>query len=88
MLWNMDKTTESPTWINYRNAYESCKFYKADNGTRFVPISYPHLYQYRGVELKNLNRIEYFSKIKIQKDQPDTNDEESSHTILIWMKKI
>ena len=49
----MDKTTESPALKIYTSAYGSCKFYKVDNGTRIVPISYPHLYQYRGVELKN-----------------------------------
>ena len=76
----MEKTTGCPTLKNYSSAYGSCKFYKVDNGTRIVPISYPHLYQYRGVELKNLNRIEYFSTIQVQKDQPDTTDEESPHT--------
>ncbi len=77
MLLIMDKSTESPALKNYSSAYGSCKYYKEGNGTRMVPISYPHLYQYRGVELKNLDRIEYFSTIQIQKDQPDTNDEES-----------
>ena len=76
----MDKTTETPALNIYPSAYGLHKFYKVDNGTRIVPMSYPYLYQYRGVEQKNLNRIEYFSMIQIQKDQPDTNDEESPHT--------
>ena len=79
-LVNMVKSTESPALKIYTGAYGSCKFYKVDNRTRIVPISYPHLYWYRGVELENLNRIEYFSTIQNQKDQPDTNDEESPHT--------
>ena len=78
-LLNTNKTTESPALKIYTGAYVSCKFYKVDNGTRIVPMSYPYLYWYRGVELKTLNRIEYFSTIQIQKDQPKTNDEESPH---------
>ena len=76
----MDKIPESPALKIYTSAYGSCKFYKVDNGTRIVPISYPHIYQYSGVELKNLNRTKYFSTIEIHKDQPVTNDEESPHT--------
>ena len=79
-LLNTNETIESPAWKIYTSAYGSCKFYKVDNGTRIVPISYPHLYWYRGVELKNLYRIEYFRMIQTQKDQPDTYDEELPHT--------
>ena len=34
-------------------------------------ISYPNLYQFRSEDLKNLNRIEYFSVIKVHIDQQE-----------------
>lgn len=79
-LLSMDKTIKSPAPKFYTSAYGSYKFYQEDNGTRIVPTSYHHLYQYRGIKLKSLNRIEYFSIIHIQKDQPDSNNEETPHT--------
>ena len=55
MLLNMDKTTATTSWKTYTSAYGLCKFYKVDKGARIVPISYPHLYQYRAVELNGVH---------------------------------
>jgi hypothetical protein len=76
----MNASANSPEMRFYAEAYGSCKFYQIDDGTRIVPISYPHLYRYRGKELKNLNRIEYFSILEVQADRSEKNDEELPHT--------
>ena len=61
----MNASANSPEMRFYTGAYGSCKFYQIGNGTRTVPISYPHLDQFRGEELKNLNRIECHSAIEV-----------------------
>ena len=85
VLLYMDKTTETPELKTYTSAYGSCKFYKVDNGARIVPISYPHLYQYRAVELNNFNRLKYYKKISLillLKNHPshNTNLDKTSKT--------
>ena len=79
---NATQALEPPQLKFYSSAYGSCPLYQVDEGLRLVPIPHPFLYRYRGEELKNLNRLEYYSTIAIEKDQrtDNTNDDSSNTT--------
>ena len=51
----------------YNSAYGSCPLYPVDDNTRLVAIPYPMLYRYRGWGLRNLNRLEYCSCVRVVK---------------------
>ena len=44
ILLKMNASANSPEMSFCAGAYGSCKFNQIDDGTRIVPISYPHLY--------------------------------------------
>jgi len=79
-LLKMNASANSPEMRFYTGAYGSCKFYQIDDGTRIVPISYPHPNRFRGEDLKNLNIIEYFSVIEVQTDRPEKSEIDLPHT--------
>jgi len=63
----MHASVKSTAMKFYAGANGSYKFDQMDNLTGVVPISYYHLYGYRGEEVENPNRNEYFSENEVQK---------------------
>ena len=50
--------------------------YKVDEGERLVAIPNPLLYRCRGKALRNMNRYEYFSCVRVVKDRINWNSDE------------
>eukprot|EP00956_Cyclotella_meneghiniana_P034858 scaffold108916_cov39-Cyclotella_meneghiniana.AAC.1 len=76
---NSQTVLRSPQTKFLWSAYGSCPLYTVDDGKRIVPVPYPYLYANRGEQLKQLNRIEYYSVISVQKDRKETSELQEPH---------
>jgi hypothetical protein len=76
---NKDFHLQSPKMKFYSSAYGSSPLYTVDDGKRIVAVPYTYLYRYRGKRLKDLNRLEYFSLITVQKDRKEDLSNEKPH---------